>query len=163
MNGTLPENMKISKLLLFKERHNFAQKKMCCPQKQKSNGPFIFAACIALRRIGSTLQGLLGQLFTNIYFFRQINSHVKTLQRYFVLGWHHTCTLEGFFLMTLNLRIKKKKIPLSDYFVFIPDLVDLSFMLGNGTLGKPIFQELLLTSTSLQNLQNIFRLQNPLR
>lgn len=137
---------------------------MCCPQKQKSNGPFIFAACITLSRIGSTLQGLLSQLFTNIYFFRQINSHVKSLQRYFVLGWHHTCTLEGFSLwMTLNSRIKKKKIPLSDYSVLIPDLVDLSFMLGNGTLGKPIFQELLLTSTSLQNLQNIFRLQNPLK
>lgn len=71
--------------------------------------------------------------------------------------------LRGFLSDDTKFKDKKKKIPLNDYFVFIPDLVDLSFMLGNGTLGKPIFQELLLTSTSLQNLQNIFRLQNPLR
>lgn len=49
---------------------------MCCPQKQKSNGPFIFTACITLRRIGSTVQGLLGQLFMNIYFFRQVKRHL---------------------------------------------------------------------------------------
>lgn len=146
-NGTLPENMKISKLLLFKERHNFAQKKCAVHRSKKSNDPFLCEACMTLSRMGSTLQGLLGQLFTNIYFFRQVNSHVMTLQRYFVLGCHHTCTLEGFSLwITLNSRAKKNLLLVAVLCLF--QFLSIStLMIGNSTLEKTIFQELLLTWT----------------
>lgn len=40
-NGTLPENMKISKLLLFKERHNFAQKK-CAVHRSKNQMALLY-------------------------------------------------------------------------------------------------------------------------
>lgn len=42
-------------------------------------------------------------------------------------------------------KFKDKKIISLSGFVFIPDLLDLSLMLGNGTLEKTIFPELLLT------------------
>lgn len=72
----LPESMKISKLLSFKERNNFAQKKTRCPLKQNPNIFLWVAACVSLSTTGSTSQGLLGQLFTNIYICRHVSRYL---------------------------------------------------------------------------------------
>jgi len=137
-NGMLPESMKISKLLLFKERNNFARKNVLSTEA-KIKWPF-YTCSLSYIKQNRQHSARLARPALHKHFLLQTSKQASNeiFQGTSFLGCQDTCTFEGFspwmtiachFGNEFNSTIKKPLL-----LVAIPDLVNLSFMPGNGIL-----------------------------